>query len=131
MGKRILVYAGILVVVLVTDPLVLRLLGLARERVRRTVTPPSGSGDKCDTCLHIVNLTYDYIDQDKSEEEMETLLGKACEVIPSDRRDDCHVVVDERFPELIDNALRDVPPESLCLILRQCQDMQADPLDVI
>lgn len=121
MNDRILLCAVGLIAVLAlgANLLVVREVGLARER-RRAEGPPSNSANRCAVCEYMVSMAYDYTEEQHTEEQLEMILEKACEILPPEYRDDCNAIIDERLPELIEMIVQKVPVDKTCQLLGEC-----------
>lgn len=114
MDDRTLLYAvlALSVLVLISDLYVLRSIETGQAPPR---APPSNVADvRCALCEYLVSMVYDYLEEQKHEQEIEALLEKACDILPPDLRDDCHGIIDSDLPDIIDLAVEKVPPGSIC-----------------
>ena len=122
MDDRTLLHTITLVAVLAlaANLLVVREVGLARERARSQAGPPSNADVRCAICEYSVSMVYDYIEEVHTEEMIEDMLYKACDLLPPDLLDECRSLVDEHKAVMIELVEQKIPTKYLCQILEEC-----------
>ena len=77
-------------------------------------------GTKCDMCLFVAKLAEQELAGDKSEAMIETVLEKACNILPKNTQTACQQFIQAELPNLIQLIVNNVTPDKICSLVKAC-----------
>ncbi|KAJ3452070.1 hypothetical protein M0812_03833 [Anaeramoeba flamelloides] len=77
-------------------------------------------GFECTACKILAGLVEKYLEEEKTEEEIETALNAVCEKLPRNYVSMCKTMVEQYLPTIIDYIENNQPPETLCAEIGFC-----------
>lgn len=77
-------------------------------------------GTKCDLCLFVAKLAEQELAGDKSEAMIETVLEKACNILPKNTQAACQQFIQAELPNLVHLIVNNATPEKICSLVKAC-----------
>ncbi|KAI8797151.1 proactivator polypeptide, partial [Biomphalaria glabrata] len=74
----------------------------------------------CDICKYIVTYIDNYLEENATEAEIEVMLDKVCDVLPSAFKDECESIVKQYGPIIIQLILKELDPTQVCTVIGLC-----------
>ncbi|PVD38757.1 hypothetical protein C0Q70_01380 [Pomacea canaliculata] len=96
-------------------------LGLCSQKVSVPVSPEKkikGPDVLCELCKIVVQKAEEFLQQNKTEQEIEGELDKLCSLLPSS--DSCKQMVNEYLPTIIILLKQELTPDAVCQQLSLC-----------
>ncbi|XP_059176040.1 uncharacterized protein LOC131955787 isoform X3 [Physella acuta] len=82
------------------------------------------NGELCELCKYIVTYIYNNLKENSSEAEIEAILEKVCDIVPSVLWQKCDSLVTQYAPEIIQLLLKKLDPSQLCSEIGLCVTSQ-------
>ncbi|GIQ82653.1 saposin [Kipferlia bialata] len=103
--------------------LVLCLLAVLYSAAALLVVPGGVQGpSECAVCNLLVSQLDDFLDSNKTVDEIVEFLDSACSYLPSSLEQECDVLVEAYIPDIMDYLVaNDLDPKDLCSFLGLCR----------
>ncbi|KAJ3427530.1 saposin-related [Anaeramoeba flamelloides] len=79
---------------------------------------------ECPLCEFLMKNIEAYLEDAKTEEEIEKELNKLCKLLPSSYSGMCKTMVAEYLPVIIDKIEDNVPPQKICALIGLCSNSE-------
>ncbi|XP_059374089.1 prosaposin-like [Carassius carassius] len=80
------------------------------------------AGDFCDVCKMAVRYVDGILEQNATQAEIEDALMKVCNFLPEAFRDECHQLIEQYEPLLVQLLLQTLDPDFVCMKLGACPE---------
>uniref|UniRef100_A0A8C1C354 Prosaposin n=1 Tax=Cyprinus carpio carpio TaxID=630221 RepID=A0A8C1C354_CYPCA len=82
----------------------------------------SYAGDFCDVCKMAVRYVDGILEQNATQAEIEDAVMKVCNFLPEAVRDECHQLIEQYEPLLVQLLLQTLDPDFVCMKLGACPE---------
>ncbi|KAJ3425619.1 hypothetical protein M0812_28064 [Anaeramoeba flamelloides] len=89
------------------------------------------NGIECTVCEAVMSFVEKWLAEEKSLEEIETLLEKVCPLLPSSIEPFCDSIIEQYIPVIIQYLEQEIPPAKICELIGLCsaeEEEQANPI---
>uniref|UniRef100_A0A8C1IJ49 Prosaposin n=1 Tax=Cyprinus carpio TaxID=7962 RepID=A0A8C1IJ49_CYPCA len=80
------------------------------------------AGDFCDVCKMAVRYVDGILEQNATQAEIEDAVMKVCNFLPEAVRDECHQLIEQYEPLLVQLLLQTLDPDFVCMKLGACPE---------
>ncbi|KAM4636108.1 prosaposin isoform 2-T2 [Discoglossus pictus] len=79
------------------------------------------SGDYCQLCKIVMNYAVEFLEKNTTQEKVKNCLDKVCNYVPVSSRDECHMLIREYEPLLMELLLQELDSNFVCQEIHLCQ----------
>jgi saposin len=102
-------------------------LGICTSTVARRLPKAEDNGFTCVLCENVVRMIDDYLEDGKTQAEIEALLQKFCDKIKAPYGAICDSLVQQYIPKIIEYLEQKLEPTKICTLIKLCNEEKKAP----